>query len=66
MTTAMREVSLPADLCQAVEQRFGEQFTNLEECLVFVLGELVRDDARKLDQRDQQMIEDRLRALGYI
>lgn len=66
MTIPMREVSLPAELCEAVERRFGEQFANIEEFLGFVLGELVRDDARRMDESDQRLIEARLRDLGYI
>ncbi len=66
MSTAMREVRLPDELCAAVEQRFGQQFATIEEFLVFVLMELVRDKARQLDQSDQRMIEARLRDLGYI
>jgi hypothetical protein len=49
-----------------VEQRFGQQFATIEEFLVFVLMELVRDNAHHLDQSDQRMIEARLRDLGYI
>jgi hypothetical protein len=66
MTTPIREVRLPDDLCAAVEQRFGRQFATIEEFLVFVLMELVRDNAHQLDQSDQRMIEARLRDLGYI
>jgi len=62
----MREVSLPAELCEALERRYGQQFPNIEELLVFVLSELVRDDAHRLDQNDQRLIEARLRDLGYI
>jgi hypothetical protein len=62
----MREVRLPDDLCAAVEQRFGQQFATIEEFLVFVLMELVRDNAHQLDQSEQRMIEARLRDLGYI
>ena len=66
MTASIREVRLPAELCEAVEQRFGEHFANIEALLVFVLGELAREDSRKLDQSDQAMIEARLRDLGYL
>jgi len=62
----MRQVTLPDELCEAVEQRFGQQFATIEEFLVFVLGELVRDNAHQLDQNDQRMIEARLRDLGYM
>jgi hypothetical protein len=66
MTTPIREVRLPDELCEAAEQRFGQQFATIEEFLVFVLMELVRDNAHQLDQSDQRMIEARLRDLGYI
>lgn len=66
MTIPMREVSLPAELCEALERCFGEQFAEIEELLVFVLREIVRDDAHRLDQSDQRLIEARLRDLGYI
>lgn len=66
MTTAIREIRLPSELCDAVEQHFGAQFTNIEDLLVFVLSELIREDSHKLDQSDQQMIEARLRDLGYL
>jgi len=62
----MRQVSLPADLCEAVEREFQPQFSSLEELLVCVLKELVREDSRKFDQSDRQMIEARLRDLGYL
>jgi hypothetical protein len=31
-----------------------------------VLKELTRDDADRLDEKEQRMIEERLRGLGYI
>lgn len=61
-----REVRLPADLCAAVESKFGQQFGTLEEFLAFVLRELLRDEASQLDQQEQQMVEERLRELGYL
>jgi hypothetical protein len=66
VTAPTRDLRLPADLCEAAERRFGTHFSNIEELLAFVLKELVREDSRKLDQSDQQMIEDRLRDLGYL
>ncbi len=66
MTIPMREVSLPVELCEALERRFGEQFANIEELLSFVLDELVRGHGHQFDRSDQQLIEARLRDLGYI
>ncbi|MFY9661925.1 MAG: hypothetical protein WAJ97_14965 [Terriglobales bacterium] len=64
--TARREVSLPEELCASAEQRFGARFASLEALLEFVLGELLRDDADKLDQAEQSVLEKRLRDLGYL
>jgi len=62
MSAAIRQVSLPDDLCVAAERRFG----NLEVFLKFVLDEVLRDDADVLDQREQSLIEERLREIGYL
>lgn len=64
--SADREVRLPADLCAAIETKFGQQFGNVEEFLVFVFRELLRDEALQLDEQEQQMVEQRLRELGYL
>ena len=64
--TARREISLPEELCASAEQRFGARFASLEALLEFVLGELLRDDADKLDQAEQSVLEKRLRDLGYL
>ena len=61
-----RQISLPEDLCAAAERRFGKQFQCIEAFLEFVLQELLRDDAEKLDQREKEILEQRLRDLGYI
>jgi hypothetical protein len=62
MNSASRQVSLPEDLCSAVERKFG----NLESFLAFVMGELLRDEAAILDQNEERIVEERLRELGYI
>ena len=63
--TARRKVSLPEEVCVAAEQRFGARFQSLESLLEFVLREIVRDDAAALDRAEQEIIEKRLRDLGY-
>ena len=62
----LRTVALPEDLCRAVEQRFAHRFGGIEELLTAALEELVRDDAVQMDQKEQQIIEERLKGLGYI
>ncbi len=64
--TETRTVSLPAELCLQAEKRFGEKFGSLEQLLEFVLRDLVRDDAAQADEREERMIEERLRDLGYL
>lgn len=64
--TAKRQIGLPEELCAAAEQRFGRQFQNVESLLEFVLREILRDDAEKLDQREKELLEQRLRDLGYM
>lgn len=66
MTEEMREVRLPADLCAAVEKRFGKTFASVEELLTVVLRDLVDDDVSTLDQAEQRLVEQRLRELGYL
>jgi hypothetical protein len=61
-----RTVTLPEDLCSAVEKKFAHRFGGLEEFLSTAMAELVRDDALKMDEKEQQIIEERLKGLGYI
>jgi hypothetical protein len=61
-----RQVSLPEELCAAAEQRYGKQFPTIESLLEFILHEILRDDAEKLDQKEKAILEQRLRDLGYI
>jgi hypothetical protein len=62
----MRTVTLPNELCSQAEKKFGERFSTLEQFLEYVLRELVRDDAAQADEREQRMIEQRLKDLGYL
>jgi hypothetical protein len=66
MTGLLRQVSLPEDLCSAAEELYGKRFQSLEELIVFVLEEVTRQDAVRLDQEEQRIIEKRLKDLGYI
>jgi hypothetical protein len=66
MSSEMRDVRLPSDLCDDAERRFAGRFGSLEEFLIFVLRELLRDQAAQMDQAEQRVIEQRLKDLGYI
>lgn len=61
-----RMVELPADLCHTAAQRFGSAFGSIEQLLELVLTELLRDDAMTLHQAETQLVEQRLRDLGYL
>jgi len=63
---AVRTVVLREDLCSAAERRFAHRFGGFEELLTAALEELVRDDALQMDEKEQQIIEERLKGLGYI
>jgi hypothetical protein len=66
MSSDLRDVCLPAELCNDAERRYAAQFGNLEQLLTFLLRELLRDDAAQMDQAEQRIVEERLRDLGYI
>jgi hypothetical protein len=66
MSSDLREVRLPAGLCRDAERHFAARFASVEELLVFVLQELLRDDATPMDQTEQGVIEQRLKDLGYL
>jgi len=66
MSEGMRDLRLSSDLCSRVEQIYGKRFGTLEQFLTYVLEQLVRDDAAKMDQEEQRIIEERLKDLGYI
>jgi hypothetical protein len=66
MEENFRTLKLPSSLCDAAEQKFNARFGSLEQFLSHVLQELIRDDATRMDQEEQRMIEERLKDLGYI
>jgi hypothetical protein len=66
LMTQYRTVNLPEDLCAAAEKALTGRCESLEALLSFLLRELVTDDASKFDQAESQIIEQRLRELGYL
>lgn len=64
--TPHRSVSLPEDLCAQAEKWMAGQFDSLEALLSFILQEIVKNDAGKLDLADEEIVEQRLKDLGYI
>jgi hypothetical protein len=66
LSTQYRTISLPEDLCAETEKWMAGRFGDLESLLTFLLRELANNDAAKLDQAEEGIIEQRLRDLGYI
>jgi hypothetical protein len=59
-------ISLPSEVCASAMARYGSRFANIEELLVFLLQELMRDDAVQMDEKEQKVLEARLKDLGYL
>jgi hypothetical protein len=66
MTASLRQVSLPEDLCSAAEELYRKQFPSVDKLIVFLLEEITRQDAVRLGQDEQRIIEARLKDLGYL
>ena len=66
MTAPLRQLAVPEDLCLAAERLYGKRFPGVEQLIVFLLQEMTRQDAVRLDEEEQRVIEERLKALGYL
>ncbi len=66
MTSSFREVKIPEDLYLAAKNRFANQFSSVDDLVTFALRELLREDSVSLDQSEQEMIQSRLKDLGYL
>ncbi|HKS76511.1 MAG TPA: hypothetical protein VJQ82_25075 [Terriglobales bacterium] len=66
MAEELRSVRLPEALCAKLERQFGSRFANLEELLVFIMRELSRDEALRMDEAELRLVEQRLKDLGYM
>jgi len=61
-----RQIRLSEEVCLAAERKFVPQFENLESLVEFVLRELIEDKGEALDRAEQELLEQRLRDLGYV
>jgi len=66
VTIQYRTVRLPEDLCVEAEKWLAGRFDNLEALISFLLQEIVRDEGSRLDRAEEQLVQQRLRELGYI
>ena len=61
-----RNICLPEELCRAAEHEFGQRFQSIDEMITELLRELLRDDAARMDKQELEVIEQRLRSMGYV
>lgn len=61
-----RSIRLPEELCAQAERWQQGRFDTLEALITFALEEIVKDDSSRLDQQDEEMVQQRLRDLGYL
>ena len=66
MANQLRTVQLSEELCLNVETWLKGRFDSLEELLSFLLEEIVKDESATLDQQEEEIVQQRLRDLGYI
>ena len=64
--TQYRTVQLPEELCAAAEKYAADRFDGLEGLVSFLLQEILKDEGVQFDRAEEEMIEQRLRDLGYI
>jgi len=70
-STRLVTVRIPFDLYEAIKNKIKtnkDEFRSVDEFIVFVLKEIIKDDEPKQDRisKDEEKIKSRLRALGYI
>lgn len=61
-----RTIILPESLCADAEKWMQGRFDSLEALLSFLLQEIVHNGAEKMDEAEEQIVEQRLKELGYI
>jgi len=61
-----RTIQLPEELCARADAWLTGRFENLEALLRFLLQEMMSEDSAKLDQAEEELVEQRLKDLGYL
>ena len=65
--TITRTILLPEDLCRRLEKRFASpEHPDVETILAFVAKELLKDEARELEELEERLLKSRLKELGYL
>ncbi len=66
MNGQVRTVQLPEEVCADAEKWLAGRFDSLECLISFLLREIVKDEGGKLDRREEKIVQQRLRDLGYL
>ena len=61
-----RSLQIPEELCAQAERWLRGRFNNLEDLVAFALEEIIKEESAKLDQQEEEMVQQRLKDLGYI
>ena len=68
----MKQVNIPDELYKAIEEKLEEfGFKTVDEYVVFVLEEVIKNDAgegeeKVFSEEEEEVIKQRLRDLGYL
>ena len=66
MVDQYRNVRLPEGLCSEADAWLKGRFESLDALIIFALQEIIKDESAKLDQEEEEMVQQRLKDLGYI
>lgn len=61
-----RAVQIPSNLYLAIQDRLGSNFASVDQFVSYVLGEVLQDDSAPFDESERDMIQSRLKDLGYL
>ena len=62
-----RGVFLPAELYGRMEEKVKlTGFSSVDEYVLFILEEVLREEERAYSEEDEEEVKKRLRALGYL
>ena len=65
-----KSVSLPMELYERIGQRIGNtEFHSVDEYVIFVLAEILREDGVEepaFSQQEEEEVKRRLKGLGYL
>ncbi len=62
-----RTLSLPPELYKKIEERANVTgFSSVDEYVIFVLEEVLKEDEEAISNEEDEEVEKRLSALGYL